>query len=240
MMKNTLILLLLLAFGSSQGQDTLSKPKDKLTYKKFILPASLIALGGILKSPSIQSDIQKSVRTVFGEDFHTKADDYLQFLPAAQMLGGNLLGFESREGYKQMATNILVSNLMVTGITSIIKVTAKDLRPDGSANNSFPSGHTTTAFNHATLLFFEYKDSNIWYASSGYLFATTTGVLRMANNRHWSGDVVVGAGIGIAIGTIVSYWNPFHFDKKSKDIGLIGYPVINDKNYGIGLVYQIK
>jgi PAP2 superfamily len=239
-MKNIFLLLLLFAFGSSQAQDTLSKPKDKLSYKKFILPVSLIALGGVLKSPSIQSDIQKSVRTAFGEDFHTKADDYLQFLPAAQMFGGNLLGFDSRDGYKQMATNILVSNLMVTGVTSIIKVTAKDLRPDGSANNSFPSGHTTTAFNHATLLFFEYKDSNLWYASSGYLFATTTGVLRMANNRHWSGDVVVGAGIGIAIGTIVSYWNPFHFDKKNKDIGLIGYPVINDKNYGIGLVYQIK
>jgi PAP2 superfamily len=243
-MKKIILIAFLSFFSIINAQDTIknvdSLVKEKFNYKKLILPASLIAVGGILKTPSIQTDIQKNIRNTFGEDFKTKADDYIQFLPAAQMLGGNALGFKSQHGYKQMATNILISNLIVGGVVYIGKTTAKDLRPDGSANNSFPSGHTATAFNNATLLFFEYKDSNIWYASSGYLFAATTGILRIANNRHWSGDVVAGAGIGIAIGTIVSYWNPFHFDKKSKDIGLIGYPVINDKNYGIGLVYQIK
>jgi PAP2 superfamily len=240
-----LLIIAFLGFLNSKAQDTIKSnngivKEEIFRYKKLILPASAIAVGGILKSPSLQIDIQRSVRNTFGEDFHTKADDYIQFLPAAQILGGNLLGFKSKHGYKQMATNLLVSNLMATGVTFLGKTSFKDLRPDGSANNSFPSGHTTSAFNHATLLFFEYKDSNIWYASSGYLFAASTGILRIANNRHWSGDVLAGAGIGIAIGTIVSYWNPFHFDKKSKGVGLIGYPVINDKNYGIGLVYQFK
>jgi membrane-associated phospholipid phosphatase len=246
-MKQYIALFLVLIFTSSLlAQDSIKTfneneiSKEKFNYKKLILPASLIAVGGILKIPSIQTEIQKSARNTFGENFHTEADNYLQFLPVVQMLGGNLLGFKSKHGYKQIITNTIISNFMVAGISYISKTVAHDLRPDGSANNSFPSGHTATAFNNATLLFLEYKDSNIWYASSGYLFAATTGVLRMANNRHWSGDVVAGAGIGIVIGTVVNYWNPFNFDKKNKQIGLISYPIINDKSYGVGMIYQIK
>ena len=215
-MKN--ILLFFLAFAVANGtsaQDSLKVNKSKLTYKDFIIPTALVVTGALLKSPKTQLNLQESAQKTFGNDFHTRIDDYLQFVPAAQMLTGNLLGFKSKHGYKQMMANIAMSNLMVGGVTFIAKKSAKDLRPDGSAYNSFPSGHTATAFNNATLLFLEYKDSNIWYASSGFAFATATGVLRIANNRHWTGDVVAGAGIGIAIGTIVSYWNPFRFDEKS-------------------------
>jgi membrane-associated phospholipid phosphatase len=96
------------------------------------------------------------------------------------------------------------------------------------------------AFGNATALFLEYKGDNIWYASSGFLFATATGVLRVANNRHWSGDVFTGAGLGIGITTLVHYWNPFNLGGKKDDVGLMGYPIINNKNYGIGMIYQIK
>jgi membrane-associated phospholipid phosphatase len=58
---------------------------------------------------------------------------------------------------------------------------SKEERPDGSNNLSFPSGHTAIAFTNATLLFQEYKDSNLWYASSGFVFANTH-ILRIANN----------------------------------------------------------
>lgn len=87
---------------------------------------------------------------------------------------------------------------------------------------SFPSGHTSIAFTNAALLYYEYKDSNVWYASSGFLFATATGVLRIANNKHYTSDVLAGAGIGFASGLIVSYWNPFKsvtFGKKNIGIG---------------------
>lgn len=235
-MKRLFFLLLLSIFSvKNYSQDTIHKSSEKLTYKSFIIPVGLITVSAILKSPSTQSSIQETARTTFGTDFHTEADNYLQFLPAAQALSGNLLGLESKHELKQIATNLLISNVMVGGVTYIAKTAVHDLRPDGSSNNSFPSGHTATAFNNATLLFLEYKDSNIWYASSGFLFATTTGVLRMANNRHWSGDVVAGAGIGIAIGTIVNYWNPFHFDENKKT-GLIGYPFYNEKASGIGFL----
>jgi membrane-associated phospholipid phosphatase len=50
--------------------------------------------------------------------------------------------------------------------------------------------------------------------------AATTGYLRMYNNKHWFGDVVAGAGVGI-LSAKFSYWlfeklnnnNKFHHKK---------------------------
>jgi membrane-associated phospholipid phosphatase len=61
----------------------------------------------------------------------------------------------------------------VLGLKSLAKVE----RPDGSANNSFPSGHTATAFCGAEFLWQEYKDVNILYGISGYVVAAGTGFL---------------------------------------------------------------
>ena len=238
------ILIIFLSFATANNvaaQDSLKINKEKLTYKDFIIPTVLVGTGFILKSPKIQTDIQETAQKTFGANFKTEVDNYIQFAPAAQVLVGNLLGFESKHGYKQMMANIAISNIAVGIVTYGVKSTYKDLRPDGSAFNSFSSGHTATAFNNATLLFLEYKDSNILYASSGFVFATATGVLRLANNRHWAGDVVAGAGIGIAIATVVTYWNPLNFDKKdNKKISFMGFPIINSQSTGIGLLCRIN
>ena len=231
----------IIVFQNVKAQDTIIKTENKLGVKDFIIPSALIATGFVLKSKNIQENIQKSAQKTFGANFKTKIDDYIQFAPAVQALTGNLLGFKSKHGYYQMMTNLAISNIAVGVLTFGVKSTYKDLRPDGSAFNSFSSGHTATAFNNATILFLEYKDSNIWYASSGFAFATATGVLRMANNRHWAGDVVAGAGIGIAIATVVTYWNPFNFDSKNnKKVGFIGFPVLNEQSTGIGLLCRIN
>ena len=241
MKKASIIILSFLLIFNLSAQDSLKVKNEKLTYKDFIIPTTLIGTGFVLKSKDIQTNIQETAQKTFGVNFHTEIDNYIQFAPAAQVLTGNLLGFKSKHGYKQLMTNIAISNVAVGIVTFGVKSAYRDLRPDGSAFNSFSSGHTATAFNNATLLFLEYKDSNIWYASSGFAFATATGVLRMANNRHWSGDVVAGAGIGIAIATIVTYLNPFNFDKKeNKKLGFIGYPIINKQTTGIGLLCRIN
>ena len=83
------------------------------------------------------------------------------------------------------------------------KITAVT-RPTG-APESFPSGHTTFAFTNATVLFHEFKDTDLWLAYSGFVVATATGCLRLTNNAHWLPDVVTGAGIGILSVNVV-YW----------------------------------
>jgi membrane-associated phospholipid phosphatase len=125
-----------------------------------------------------------------------------------------------------------------------LKDITKEERPDGSSNNSFPSGHTATAFAGAEFMYQEYKDKSIWYGISGYIVATATGAFRVVNNRHWVTDVVAGAGIGI-ITTKAAYWmypylNKKVFTKKEKEkkVSSMITPYYNGKQLGCGLVMQ--
>jgi hypothetical protein len=91
-----------------------------------------------------------------------------------------------------------MSYAIMAGFVNVIKNTAKEMRPDGSSANSWPSGHTATAFVGATLLHKEYGlTRSPWWSVAGYGVATATGVMRVLNNRHWISDVMSGAGLGI-------------------------------------------
>lgn len=91
-----------------------------------------------------------------------------------------------------------MSYAIMAGFVNGIKYTAKEMRPDGSTANSWPSGHTATSFVGATLLHKEYGlTRSPWFSVAGYGVATATGVMRVLNNRHWVSDVMSGAGIGI-------------------------------------------
>ena len=226
--------------GNAQLNDTISsfKKEDKLSYKHFIIPATLITSGLILKNVKVNKNLQSDIRTILGTDFHTKADNYLQYEAVLQIYGGRYLGLKPKNDFLHQTINIAISNAIMGGIVQTMKHAFKEERPDGSDQFSFPSGHTATAFTNASLLFYEYKDANIWYASSGFLFATTTGFLRIANNKHYTSDVLAGAGIGIGVGLAVSYWSPFKsvtFGKNKTHTFI--YPQIGE-NYGIGLLIK--
>ncbi len=224
--------------GNAQQKDSIFSIKDNLSYKHFIIPAALVSSGLLLKNAPMNKNLQGDLRDILGTDFHTKIDDYLQFEPILQIYGGRYLGFKPKNDVLHQTINIAVSNVIMGGIVQTMKHTFKEERPDGSDEFSFPSGHTATAFTNASLLFYEYKDANIWYASSGFIFATATGFLRIANNKHYTSDVLAGAGIGTAVGLAVSYWCPFKSATfgKNKTHALI-YPQIGT-NYGIGLLIK--
>lgn len=129
------------------------------------------------------------------------ADDYIQYLPIA---GTMLLCLDkdNREGWQDKlllgATGMAAMGVMVNAL----KYTVCEMRPDGSRRNSFPSGHTATAFVGAELVRMEY--GNGWGAAA-YGVAVATGVLRVYNERHWCHDVLAGAGIGI-LSAKIAYW----------------------------------
>ena len=241
-MKSKIIIAfaLLLSLKGNAQQDSISKliKVDKLSYKQFVIPAVLISGGLLMKNTPMNSNLQTDFRKVLGEDFHNKIDNYLQYEAVLQLYGGRYLGLKPKHDALHQTINIVVSNAIMGGIVQSMKFSFKELRPDGTDELSFPSGHTATAFTNASVLFYEYKDANIWYASSGYLFAAATGFLRIANNKHFTSDVLAGAGIGTAVGLAVSYWSPFKSIAlgKNKTHALI-YPEIGS-NYGIGLLFK--
>ena len=241
-MKNNFSILLFtfLSFCShAQNSDSIASncQKPKTLYKKLIIPTALITAGGLLLNSQINRNIQQDVRQITGNDFHTSIDDYIQYTPILQIYAGKQLGFKPKNNITHQTIQLLVANVVMGGIVQTMKYTFKEPRPDNSNTQSFPSGHTALAFTNATLLFQEYKDSNIWYASSGFLFATATGLLRVANNKHYASDVLTGAGIGMASAFIVSYLNPlksFEIGKNKKTTALV-YPQIGN-HLGIGIL----
>lgn len=80
-------------------------------------------------------------------------------------------------------------------------------------NSSFPSGHTTVAFAAATVYALEYKDRP-WVPVVAYSAASLIGLSRIAENKHWLTDVVVGATLGYLTGRQVV--NNYHRYAKLK------------------------
>ena len=131
-------------------------------------------------------------------DFKTGIDDYTQFFGPAMVVGLKLGGYEGRSDWPRLLASAGMSYAIMAGFVNGIKYTAKEMRPDGSTANSWPSGHTATSFVGATLLHKEYGlTRSPWWSVAGYGVATATGVMRVLNNRHWISDVMSGAGIGI-------------------------------------------
>ena len=131
-------------------------------------------------------------------DFKTGIDDYAQYFGPAMVVGLKLGGYEGRSDWPRLLSSAAMSYAIMGAFVNGIKYTAKEMRPDGSTANSWPSGHTATAFVGASLLHKEYGlTRSPWWSVAGYGVATATGVMRVLNNRHWISDVMSGAGIGI-------------------------------------------
>ena len=131
-------------------------------------------------------------------NFHNEIDNYTQYVPLALTIGLKIGGVESRSDWPRFWASSAASAAIMAGLVNGIKYTASEMRPDGSTRNSWPSGHTATAFMAATILHKEYGlTRSPWYSVGAYTLATATGVMRVLNNRHWISDVLSGAGIGI-------------------------------------------
>lgn len=147
----------------------------------------------------------RNMRYQYAANFHTSVDAYTQYLPAAVMLGLKAGGVESRSQWGRMLVSDAFSAAIMAVAVNTIKLTADVQRPDGSAYNSFPSGHTATAFMTATMLSREYGHKSPWVSYGSYGLATATGLMRILNNRHWISDVMAGAAIGY-ISTQLGYF----------------------------------
>ena len=172
------------------------------------IPAVLITYGFLALENDNLKALNKSIKNEMKEDhpfFRTKIDDYLQYAPALTVYGLNAIGIKGKNNSRDRTMIYLLSNMMLTTTVFSIKKLSQQLRPDGSNYYSFPSGHTAEAFASAELLHQEYKNISPWYGAAGYAMAATTGYLRMYNNKHWLGDVIAGAGIGV-LSTKAAYW----------------------------------
>ncbi|MEQ8477691.1 phosphatase PAP2 family protein [Fulvivirga sp.] len=170
-------------------------------------------------------------------DFHTSTDDYLQYAPIALAYGLDLFGVEARHDLKTRTKLLIKSELLMMLAVVPLKQITHQLRPDGSNYSSFPSGHTAQAFVAATFMHKEYGHLSPWYSIGAYTIASSVGILRVLNNRHFSSDVLVGAGLGI-LATNFVYLS--HKVKNKKKYHLIMSPIYNDRNIGLAVTMRFN
>ena len=129
--------------------------------------------------------------------FHTHIDDYLPYLPALAVYGLNIANVNGNHNFIDRSLLYASSLCMGEIVVYSLKTVTHIERPDHSAYNSFPSGHTMAAFVAAEFMHQEFKDKSALYSVLAYSVALSTAALRMLNNKHWLSDVAVGAGTGI-------------------------------------------
>lgn len=120
---------------------------------------------------------------------------------AGQSLSGSL---GNTKGYGR-ALGMFKATAYAASVTTVLKYTVREPRPDNhQERNSWPSGHTTTAFAFGGYVFAEHG----WkWGVPALMVSTLSGLSRINDNRHRLHDVFGGATIGLIYGLGIAQLN---------------------------------
>jgi membrane-associated phospholipid phosphatase len=142
--------------------------------------------------------------------------DALHILLPATALAGSLLVEDDYQGAWQLVKTGVSSRLLVEALKYGIE---KD-RPDGSGDDSFPSGHSADTFASATFINQRYG----WqYGVPSFAVESYVAYTRVASDQHHVDDVLAGATIGILAG--------WYFTDPYKGISIV--PIASSDTYGV-------
>lgn len=148
-----------------------------------------------------------------------KSGDIMHLLLPATALGMSLVIEDNENKYQgswQLIKSGVVSRVAVEGLKFAVD---KD-RPDGSGDDSFPSGHTADSFASATFIQQRYG----WkWGIPAYIGAAFVGYSRVQSDKHYVEDVLAGAAIGIISG--LYFTEPYS--------GITISPTANSGHYGL-------
>jgi membrane-associated phospholipid phosphatase len=154
-----------------------------------------------------------------GGDGFEKFGDVMRYaLPVAALT----ISTAKRDG--QGVAMFAASAVPTLGLTYGLKAVVHEERPDGSGDDSFPSGHTSSAFLGASYLHYRYG----WkYGLPSYALATLVGASRIEADKHFVHDVLA----SVAIANLSAYlltdpendrvflWP--HCDSRKKSFGIV-------------------
>lgn len=150
----------------------------------------------------------------------------------AGMLGYGLI--DSNDQAKRNSMGMLQATLYSTLVTSALKHSVRETRPDTSSRDSFPSGHTTAAFAFASYVGCRHS---LGWGIAAYSLASFVGFSRINDNRHFLHDVTAGATIGTAYGLGVCFSENSRENKELRT-SLSWYAAPTDEGGMAGLTFS--
>jgi len=192
--------------------------------RESVAPLSL-ALGGaaIISIPGLKVSLQNKLSwnwnqadqshninlSLDGMQHDFLLEDEIRYAPSVVAYALSFCGLKSTHKFIDKSVILAFSYIASDFVVNNGKKLTKSLRPGRTSSStdsySLPSQHTAMAFVAATFLDHELGYISPWISIGGYAAASWVGIARIANNDHWTSDVLVGAGVGILM-TNATYW----------------------------------
>ena len=154
-------------------------------------------------------------------DIETAVDIIAVTIPAIAY--GSTYYMDDPEGRQQFYRSFATNAVATYGLKKAID---KD-RPDHSDDDSFPSGHTSIAFQGASFI---HKRYGLEYSIPAYVGATFVGYSRIEADKHHTSDVLAGAALGVASSMFLT--KSYHNDE------LVISANLAPESYQVALHYQ--
>jgi len=235
MLRVAMIALTLAASAHAQVQDTIFRKSALLTGKDAALLGAFAA-GTLLLAP-LDARIAARLQNPATQEnrFLSRSATGFRLLgiPGSFVAGAAVYVIGRADGQRRTQSlglhsveSVVLADLLGVGI----KVVAGRQRPNVDASNpsgfqlwrglrgdayqSFPSGHTISAFAFASSVTREtqfWSPHAAWYVGTvAYGGAALVGASRLYNNMHWASDVMAGAAIGTIVGLKVVKYTHSH------------------------------
>lgn len=106
--------------------------------------------------------------------------------------------YADEQGALQAGASVGAAVLTTQGLKRLFP----EVRPDGSNNRSFPSGHTSIAFSAAASILERRGQSE---GIPAFALASFVGIARVEANKHFWYDAAAGAAIGSVSGLLITH-----------------------------------
>lgn len=240
--------------------NTQSGNAEKKWYQSRYVNESIVPLGlglgsaFILSVPGLKVSLQKPLSWNWDQNTLTHKynlsfdklphdfllEDEMRYVPVVAAYAISLCGVKSKHRFIDKSIVLAVSYITSDFVVHNTKKLTKSFRPGRDLNSpddySFPSQHTAMAFIAATFLHRELGYVSPWISVGGYAVASYVAIARVANNDHWTSDVLMGAAVGTLM-TNASYW-AYDGVMKLLPKNLSVLPVINAQQAGLYLCYR--
>jgi len=223
--------------AGAQAADTISGKKPLFTLRDVLMAGgfTLATIGLAPADRQLTRELQAPARQ--SNRLYNRGATFFRLFgnPGSMMTGAGLYLLGTANGQRRtqdLGLHTVEAIVLGFGATGTIKILAGRARPRISENDaskfqllrglrgddyqSFPSGHTTTAFAFAATVA---SETQRWWPRSRWIIgpivyggATLTGASRIYNKAHWASDVMAGAAIGTFTGLKVVRYHHSHPD----------------------------